>query len=128
MLRPRCFLHYYNITLMWGLLGFLLPDSSVRARRSTACLSTRNCFPLCHHITCTLPTHHELASTPFNILVAFSTFTTVVERPFFVWQQILQLTIASSCSVGQIAPYNKVLKITTFIHMKILLGDNYLGC
>ena len=25
---------------MWGLLGFLFPDSSIQARRSTACLST----------------------------------------------------------------------------------------
>jgi hypothetical protein len=31
---------------MWGMLGVLLPNSSVWARRSTACLSTPNCFSL----------------------------------------------------------------------------------
>ena len=82
MLRPGCFIilqHYFDV----GLLGFLLPDSSVRARRSTACLSTPNCFLLRHRIAYTLSTHHELKSTMFNILVAFPTLTAVIERSLF---------------------------------------------
>ena len=31
---------------MWGLLGILMHDSSVWARRLTACVSIPNCFPL----------------------------------------------------------------------------------
>ena len=31
---------------MWGLLGFLILDSFVQARRSTACFRTPNYFPL----------------------------------------------------------------------------------
>ena len=31
---------------MWGLLEFLLPDSSIRARKSTTYLSIPNCFSL----------------------------------------------------------------------------------
>ena len=71
--------------MIWELLEleFLLPDSSVWARRSTAYLSTPNCFSLRRRIACTLPFHHELASTPFNVLVAFPPLTTIVERPIF---------------------------------------------
>jgi hypothetical protein len=83
LLQPRCFLTYYNINLMWGLLVFLLIDSSVHARRPTTCLSISNCFPLCRRIAYTLPTHHELASTPFNMLVAFIALTTLFDRPIF---------------------------------------------
>jgi hypothetical protein len=71
--------HYFDM----GMLRLLLPNSSVRARRSTACLSTPNYFSLCRNIACILPTHHEPASTPFNMLVAFPTLTIVVERPLF---------------------------------------------
>ena len=81
LLRPGCFLWYCNITSIWRSLGFFLRVSSVWARRSTTCLSTPSCFPLCHPIACTLPTYHELA---LNMLVAFPTLTTVVERPFFL--------------------------------------------
>ena len=107
LLRAGCFLYYLNITSMWGLLGFLLLDSSVQARRSTVCLSIPNCFPLRRRIACTLSTHHELKYTMFNMSVAFLTLTIVIERPFFVWQRILQLTIALLCSVRQNAPYNQ---------------------
>ena len=68
---------------MWGLLGFLLLVSFVRARRSTACLSTPNCFHLHCRIAYTLPTHHEQASTLFNMLRAFPTLTTIIKRLHF---------------------------------------------
>ena len=71
--------HYFYVKL----LGFLLHDSSVRARRSTACLSTPNCFPLCRRIACTLPIYHELESTMFNMLVAFLDIRAVIEHSLF---------------------------------------------
>jgi hypothetical protein len=80
--RPRCFLWYCNITSMWRLLGFVVPHSYVQARRSTACLSISNCFPLRCRIACILPTHYELASASFNVLVAFLVLTTIVEHLF----------------------------------------------
>jgi hypothetical protein len=47
---------------MWGLLGFLLPYSSVRARRSTACLSTPNSPRICDEkSTCLLAPNHAIS-------------------------------------------------------------------
>ena len=66
--------------LMWG---FIFPNSSVWARSSTTCLNTPNYFPLHCRIACTLLTHHVLASTPFNMFVAFPALTIVIERPLF---------------------------------------------
>jgi hypothetical protein len=51
---------FKNLHSKWGLLVFLLLDSSIWVRRSTDCLHTPIFFPLRHRIACTLPTHHEL--------------------------------------------------------------------